>query len=449
MAEPGHKQSDLSESVLKSSAEDFDHKCVPCLSSDKQIVEATGFCVTCQEFLCRECFNFHKKTKVLKHHELLDGGNMPRGSPPYTKEHIRSIPEIFTQRCSTHNNEFIKFFCPMHETVGCTVCMTIGHKTCKIDYIPENCTGIAESVEYSNVIQKLDKKVKDTDAVLIKAGHRDKFLDLQYDNFITEVTKYRKRIDNRLDELQEKVIEIAGKRRSQDKKAIEEVIGNCNDTSSEAKKTRSSLQDNKASKQNIQLYINIKQAESNLKTDNIQQDEQSLDKINVQYKFQHNEDLEKMIGNLNAFGKISFPSNLSNKEIYSNCLTYVDKINIRTDSDKAFFKCHVIGCAVLSSNKIVLIDSFHNQKLKVVDTDSKTVIEEKVMDAPPAGITAIPNDQIAVIIPKKEKILIMSVLHNFMLHHYSTPIYDPDGSIDFCLLLRPFVLNVFFIISVT
>jgi hypothetical protein len=222
-------------------------------------------------------------------------------------------------------------------------------------------------------------------------------------------------IDNRLDDLQKKVIEIAGKRRSQDKKIIQEVIGKCRDTSSEANKMQNSLQDNKVSKQNIQLYINIKQTESKLKTDDIHLTEQSLDKINVQYKFQHNEDLEKMIDKLNAFGKISFPSNLSREEIYSNCLTYVDKINIRTDSDKAFFKCNVIGCAVLSSNKVVLIDSAHNQKLKVVDTDGKTVIEEKVMDPPPSGITAIPNDQIAVTIPKKKEILIMSVSNEISL----------------------------------
>jgi hypothetical protein len=70
---------------------------------------------------------------------------------------------------------------------------------------------------------------------------------------------------------------------------------------------------------------------------------------------------------------------------------------------------------VLSSNKIVLIDSSHNQKLKVVDTDGKTVIEEKVMDPPPFRVTALPNDQIAVTIPKKKAILIMSVSNEISL----------------------------------
>lgn len=408
MAVSGRKPPNLSDSVLKSSTEDFDYKCDPC-HSDKQVVEAAGFCVTCQEYLCKSCFKFHQKTSALKHHELLDEVSMLTSA---RREGTNSVPEIFTERCSTHKDEFIKFFCPRHETLGCTDCITLNHRTCKIDYIPDKCAGIAEGEEYTEVMRNLDQRIKETDYVMKKAEHRDKSIDTQYQSVRNEVAKHRKQIDDRLDKMQEKINHITESRKSQDKQVVKEAISVCSEMSRDVKKMQISLQDNKASKRNIQIYIDMKQAKSKLKAKAIQHAEHLLDTINVKYKFKSNDELEKL-----TFGEVSFPiksSNVSRKESYSKCLTYVDKINVKTDSDKPFFKCNVIGCAAIGS-KLVLIDSVQNEKIKLVDMDKKTVVEEKVIHPPPSGITALPKDQIAVTVPQKKEILIMTVSNEISL----------------------------------
>ncbi|XP_045174683.2 uncharacterized protein LOC123535978 [Mercenaria mercenaria] len=408
MAVPGRKTSDLADSMLKGSGEDFDHKCDPCLTDD-QHVEAHGFCVNCHEYLCRNCFKFHQRTKALKHHELLDKVSMAKKGVSTAV----STTEVFTERCMTHENEVIKFFCPTHEALGCTDCITMDHRACKIDYIPDKCADIGDSEEYRDIMKKLDRKVKEAEDVRNKAEVREKEIDAQYQSVLNDIAKFRKEINDRLDQLQTKITEVANKRKSQDKQIVKEAVDTCTNISSDVKKLQTSLQDSKSSNQNGQLYITIKRAKSKIKSDEIKMMEQSLEKVNVQYKYEKCRDLEKMLSKPDGFGKLSFTANIASpkKEESSKSLTFIDEINVKAKSDKTFFKCDVSGCAALSSNKIVLIDGTNNNKLKVVDTDSKAIVQEKVIDPPPSGIAALPHDQIAVTVQGTREILMMTTAH--------------------------------------
>ncbi|XP_053384667.1 E3 ubiquitin-protein ligase TRIM71-like [Mercenaria mercenaria] len=278
---PGRKASNLEDSMLKGSAEDFDHKCDPCLTDD-QHVEAHGFCLDCHEYLCKNCFKFHQRTKALKHHVLLDKDSM-------TKVGIStavSTSEVFTERCSTHKNEVIKFYCPTHEALGCTDCITMDHRACKIDYIPDKCAGIGDSVEYRDILKKLDQTITVAHDVKKRAEVRDKEIDAQYENVTENIAKFRKEINDRLDQLQTKVNEMTNKRRSKDKHAVKMVLEKCINISSDVKTFQTSLQNSKSTNQNGQLYITIKQAKSELKSDALELIEQSLGEVNVQFEFE-------------------------------------------------------------------------------------------------------------------------------------------------------------------
>ncbi|XP_053383731.1 E3 ubiquitin-protein ligase TRIM33-like [Mercenaria mercenaria] len=163
MAVSGRKVSDFRGSVSKSSAEDFDHSCEPCLAIG-QYVEAHGFCVDYQEYLCNTCFAYHQRTKASKHHQLLDKGNIDKHTI-----HSKSST-VCTEKCPIHKNELIKFFCTNHEFLGCTDCITLNHRTCKIDFIPDKCVGIGDSNEYRETMRELDRKMKDMDTLIKKAA---------------------------------------------------------------------------------------------------------------------------------------------------------------------------------------------------------------------------------------------------------------------------------------
>ncbi|XP_045175982.2 uncharacterized protein DDB_G0279899-like [Mercenaria mercenaria] len=401
MAVSGRKLSDFQGSISLGSAEDFDHSCQPCLTIG-QHVAAHGFCVECQEYLCKTCFEYHKRTKASRSHQLLDKDNVGKHAS------TSKDSDECTEKCSVHKKEIIKFFCPTHKALGCNDCVILDHRTCKIDYIPDKCAGIGESEEYMDIMKKLKEKMKEAEDVLKKAEVRDKEIDNCHAGIIKEILKFRKEINERLDELQQDIQKDADKKKSNDKKIIQKVVDECASISTEIKKLQSSLQADKNARQNGQLYINIKRAECKIKSDEVKKAAEHLAKSDMQYSFKRNTDFENMLSKHDTFGKLNLSSSLVSpvtKKIFDT-LTHKEEMNIKTKTDT--FVCIITGCAVLSSNKLVLADN-SNRKLKVVDIQSKAVIEEKVLNFKPWDIAEMSRpDHIAVTIPEKRAIDLMS-----------------------------------------
>ncbi|XP_053383696.1 E3 ubiquitin/ISG15 ligase TRIM25-like [Mercenaria mercenaria] len=409
MAVSGRKSSDFSGSVSKGSAEDFDHECEPCLAIGQQI-EAHGFCVDCQEYLCKNCFAYHQRIKATKNHQLLDKWSTGK----HTSQRKDSV--MCTEKCTLHGNKTIEFFCTQHDSLGCTVCITLNHRACKIDYIPDKCAGIGDTKEYRETMRNLEQKMKELDEVTKRANVEDKEIDTCHDKALQEIIKFRKEINDHLDQLQRKIQADIDKKKSADKQKVQEVIKICSNISTDISKLKSNLQDSKSSQQHGQLYINIKQAQSKLMSDEIQKAEKSLAQTKTQYIFERSKDLENAISRQEIFGKLSDPTNLvtPKKKKPVDKLTYKDDINVRIKSDQN--DCYITGCAVLSSHKIVLADE-NNSKLKVVDRQSKVVIEEKSLDSKPWDITVLPQDQIAVTMPNRREIYLMSTASKLSIIH--------------------------------
>ncbi|XP_053385284.1 uncharacterized protein LOC123537080 [Mercenaria mercenaria] len=400
MAVSGRKTTDFQGSISKGSSEDFDHRCEPCLAIGQQI-EAHGFCVDCQEYLCKNCFAYHQRIKATKHHHLVNKDNMDKHAV------IKKESDECTEKCQVHKKEVIKFFCPKHEALGCNDCIVLNHRACDIDYIPEKCAGIGDSTEFRELLKELDQQVNETDNIIKQASSREKELDSCYDKLLKEITMFRKEINDRLDQLQKQIWTEADKKKSTDKQAVRKVLETCTTISSDIKQLQSRLQDYKASQQNGQLYITMKQAKSKLKSDEIKETDRSLEKTNMQYTFEQNQDLTNMLSRQNVFGKLTLSSSLvtSKGRKPINKLTRKENINVKTKSD--WTKCWITGYVVLSSNKLVAAD-FYSIKLKVVDIKNKAIIEETTLSSNPWDIAVVPQDHIAVTMPEKKEILIMT-----------------------------------------
>ncbi|XP_045174684.2 uncharacterized protein LOC123535979 [Mercenaria mercenaria] len=401
MAVSGRKLSDFQGSISLGSEEDFNHSCQPCLTIG-QHVGAHGFCVECQEYLCKTCFEYHKRTKALRNHQLLDKDNV--GKHAITSKDF----EKCTEKCSVHKKEIIKFFCLTHKALGCNDCMILNHRACKIDYIPDKCADIGDSKEYRDIMEKLNEKIKDAEDIMKKAEVRDKEIDKCHAGIIKEILNFRKEINERLDQLQQIIQKDADKKKSSDKIIIQMVLEECANISSDIKKLQSSLQA-KSSRQNGHLYINIKRAESKLKSDEVEKADENLARTNIQYSFERNTDLENMLSKQSVLGKLNLSTSFvtSTKEKKIKTLTHKEDITVRTKSDSSSYNCcYITGCVILPSNKLVLVDSNYC-KLKVLDRQSKTLIEEKKLDSKPWDIAVLPQNQIAVTVPGNKEILIM------------------------------------------
>ncbi|XP_045174580.2 E3 ubiquitin-protein ligase TRIM71-like [Mercenaria mercenaria] len=296
MAVSGRKGADFQSSISKGSAEDFDHRCEPCLAIGQQI-ESHGFCVDCQEHLCKSCFAYHQRLKANKHHHLVNKDNMD-------KHAVSKESDECTEKCQVHKKEVIKFFCPKHEALGCNDCIVLNHRACDIDYIPEKCAGIGDSAEFRELLRELDQKINGADNIIKQASNREKELDYCCDKLLKEITMFRKEINDRLDQLQKQIQIDADKKKSTDKQTVNKVLEQCTNISSDIKQLQSRLQDYKTSQQNGQLYITMKQAKSKLKSEEIKEADRSLEMTNMQYTFEQNQDLENILSRQDAFGKL-------------------------------------------------------------------------------------------------------------------------------------------------
>ncbi|XP_060558090.1 uncharacterized protein LOC132718413 [Ruditapes philippinarum] len=400
MAVSGRKQSDLLGSVAAGSAEDFNHCCEPCLTTGQHI-EAHGFCVTCQEYLCKTCHDVHRKTKVLRNHQILQRNDFDK------IQTTRKSNNECTELCQVHKKEIIKFYCPSHHALGCNDCITLGHRTCKIDYIPEKCEGVADGKEFDDVMQKLGEKLKEASEISNKAkGSRININDYN-EQIIKAITEFRKEINDHLDLMQKDALNNAEEIKSNNNKIIHHVLDRCENMISGIKCLLSSLHASKSTHQDGQLYIGMKRAESALKSDELHEVKDTLMHTNMRYSFQRNAELETLFCKKMVFGEIVDHSRHESTKVTKALDSLIGKgvINIKTSSDTEV--CGITGCAVLNTNKLVLAD-WDNQKVKLVCIENKLVQEEKALDSSPFGIAVMSQDQFAVTMPDNNEIVVMT-----------------------------------------
>ncbi|XP_060563881.1 uncharacterized protein LOC132723222 [Ruditapes philippinarum] len=398
MAVSGRKQVDLLGSEAAGSAEDFDHCCEPCLTTDQRI-EAHGFCGTCQEYLCGTCLDCHKKAKLSRNHNILYKDELDK---LHSKQ--QSYNEC-TELCSAHKKEIIKFYCPSHKELGCNDCMTLGHRTCKIEYIPDKCRGIADGKEFDNVMQKLSGKLKEAEKISQMAKERSNDINECNKEIIKAITEFRKEINDRLDQMQQDVSRTAGAIKTKNNRTVQKVLDECASMISDIKRMQSKLDISKSNNQNSQLYIDMKRAESTLKSDELNDAEYPLINTNMHYSFEQNSDLESLLSKTMVFGEIvshsCYESTQKMKSV--DCLIVKGVINDKTSSDTK--ECNITGCAVLNTNKLVLADR-NNKKVKLIE--NRLVQEEKALASRPIDIAVLSQDLFAVTMPQIKEIVVMT-----------------------------------------
>jgi hypothetical protein len=283
----GRKQRKIHESVESGSAEDSDFKCEPCRTID-QCVDAYGYCVNCKDFLCETCCSCHKTSKASLNHHIL--GRSQFNNIPATKPQFNECKES----CHLHQEEVIKFFCPMHNALGCNDCMTLDHRTCEIEYIPEKC---------NDILRELGEKLKEAEEVYEKASSLSNIMSEHSDKVVRRIELFRKEIDERFDLMQEEIIKRAEEMKSKNLATVKEVSDTCEHIISDVHKWQSSLNANKSGN-HAQLFIDIQRAEAALQSYQMDIAKDQITKANMRYSFRDNTDLKTLLAKENIFGEL-------------------------------------------------------------------------------------------------------------------------------------------------
>lgn len=119
----------------------------------EESVQATSYCLQCEEYLCETCVAAHKRVKVTKDHTV------------QPKE--MAVPSRSTtpkqQLCPIHRNEPLKLFCKNCDMLTCRDCQLLNHKEHKYQFVNE------ASISYKTYLTTLTEKVKEKQAYVLNA----------------------------------------------------------------------------------------------------------------------------------------------------------------------------------------------------------------------------------------------------------------------------------------
>ena len=105
--------------------------CEPCEELDGNVIQAAGYCVNCDEYLCAVCLVQHCRPKTMRNHVLKDKISMPKSKPNIAQQTFVSEKRKF------HSDEEILIFCMTHDQLCCKLCQLISHSHCDTGKIVE------------------------------------------------------------------------------------------------------------------------------------------------------------------------------------------------------------------------------------------------------------------------------------------------------------------------
>ncbi|XP_045197479.2 uncharacterized protein LOC123552134 [Mercenaria mercenaria] len=167
--------------------------CEPCEDDDKQTI-ANGFCRECEQYMCTQCFQHHRKGKFCKDHELLDRRGMQlQGS--------RKEEDKGSEKCQDHEGEPIKFYCPKHVQAGCGDCMILEHKTCEVEYIRDKAATFKESKEFQTFVRAVGAGVKVVEQLETAIKEKAKNIREVHAQYKNDVETFRDKLINHVKKL--------------------------------------------------------------------------------------------------------------------------------------------------------------------------------------------------------------------------------------------------------
>ncbi|XP_052778850.1 uncharacterized protein LOC128216329 [Mya arenaria] len=123
--------------------------CDACLADD-QTEPAMGFCLECNEYLCKPCIDAHRRVRVYKTHQVKKGDEMPRSKTKADRQPVVS-------KCNLHADKPITAICKTHNQLCCDQCLILAHKVCDdVKSISDVSKEFIGSEDYKTITEKLE-----------------------------------------------------------------------------------------------------------------------------------------------------------------------------------------------------------------------------------------------------------------------------------------------------
>ena len=356
--------------------------------------QAAIFCPDCEEYLCRECQNWHKKSTASKTHEVQLVSE--RKSSPY-----KAQPMVTSMKnwCSCNQRKEVSEFCVDHHELACSVCMKIKHRSCKkatIDQMISEKSIVPGFNEISSKIKELLDKASD-----LKSDHATCMRKLEEveQSCRREINSFRTLLSDWLIKLEQDALLDLHKRIEEQKNLLEEGHDSLDSAVQLLNIDKQLLEDTTKTQSERQMFITCNRIQKSLHHygASIEYIESKL--VVPRTEFERNEKLSQMEQEINCLGEIKTQNEVQETVKKASFLEAVCKgtetVCVKDDSD--FSSPLISGISFLNNGELIIAD-YNNWFLKKSDT-TLTVKDSVKCSSCPWDIAVVDDQKVLVSFP--------------------------------------------------
>ncbi|VDI30364.1 Hypothetical predicted protein [Mytilus galloprovincialis] len=162
--------------------------------------EAISWCMVCEEAYCDTCEANHKTFKVSRNHKIVPIENII--------EDVSCSNVCAFVACDEHPEKTIEIYCKDHSQSCCTVCATVHHRKCEhVVTIHEAVSGVKLSTHAQELTKKLIKRSKTIEDIIKNRNQNTTHFKNEIDIILVEIANMRKRLNDKLDILENEIKE--------------------------------------------------------------------------------------------------------------------------------------------------------------------------------------------------------------------------------------------------
>ncbi|XP_060574100.1 E3 ubiquitin-protein ligase TRIM71-like [Ruditapes philippinarum] len=379
-----------------SSEQDSNLYCFPC-DRDGLKEPAFGYCQDCDEHLCESCYKHHRKPKPTMNHVLLDKDRMPQ---QLKTGNVKN--DQITDCCTKHSDKPLEFYCNTHDSNACYVCVTLEHKHCKVDYIPDvsgNLSGELEKMidRMETLMQKCKSNVRIAETATSNIEH-------MYTAVVEDIQVFRNEINECLDKMEAEIMRDAKSIALTAKSKQENVLTGSLHIAEEMSSTMSVLKSLSDENKQNKLFIEMKHVEPQVAKLSDKEKQLAEDmKTDAEIIFLQNEKTLNKLKSSNILGTIStYRRPCAESAVY---VQYEREIQVQSPSDES--RSNISGMVLISTTNMIVADN-DNNKIKIINIDEGTLVSEMILSTSPQDVIKLPQNKFAVALLAEKYIQIVS-----------------------------------------
>ncbi|CAC5408366.1 unnamed protein product [Mytilus coruscus] len=312
--------------------------CGPCRFDDVTI-DAGSWCTNCEEGLCEDCENVHRKIKILRNHKVI------------SIDDYRKIENVTISLVCEHHGENLEWFCQNHDKALCMVCVTSDHKACagiiSISVASKNARQSTALSDLEEAIEGTLRNVKQFTKNRESATKEIEKQELMVKNIVFET---RTKINGYLDKLQEKLLRKLGSISHTCKTKYKNFLQKLESTTEMLTKLREQTLHLKQFSSDIQVFLGTRQVNKRI----VSEIESIKNEIGATKDFELKVDIHSLIENFSKrvedFGQI---------KVLESCA----ELDFRDHKiDQAQTETNVPASGIISDMKLQLIKTFQMKR---------------------------------------------------------------------------------------